>query len=238
MKTEASRFRHIASVKVPDSERILADASFFYGAGGTLVSLMSRVGDSARKVWGKLNAKLRELERRNHRIEDIAKRLEEIAAFDEDYVPHGWLASLLEQANMKGDAQARPGGEKSLPPMPKKSLQKNAEKIVSWITPRKVGERPDVASIAEEKARRMREWMKLRHIYPSKDGVAKLGTGVYSEFGDFSNIMQTIEYVRLGNGERAKKLLLVEGSPTQRAAEVKINESSLSFEDVELKCLQ
>ena len=109
---------------------------------------MSRVGDSARKVWGKLNAKLRELERRNHRIEDIAKRLEEIAAFDEDYVPHGWLASLLEQANMKGDAQARPGGEKSLPPMPKKSSQKNAEKIVSWITPRKVGERPDVASIA------------------------------------------------------------------------------------------
>ena len=234
MKAEASRFRHIASVKVPDSERILTDASFFYGAGGTLVSLMSRVGDSARKVWGKLNAKLRELERRNHRIEDIAKRLEEIAAFDEDYVPHGWLASLLEQANMKGDAQASPGGEKSLPPMPKKSSQKNAEKIVSWITPRKVGERPDVATIAEEKARRMREWMELRHIYPSKSDTVRLGAGEYSEFGDFVNIMQTLEYVRLGNGERAKKLLFVEGRPVGKSTEVKINESSLSFEDIEL----
>ena len=238
MKTEASRFRHIASVKVPDSERILADASFFYGAGGTLVSLMSRVGDSARKVWGKLNAKLRELERRNHRIEDIAKRLEEIASFDEDYVPHRWLASLLEQANMKGDAQARPAGEMSLPPMPKKSSQKNAEKIVSWITPRKVGERPDVASIAEEKARRMREWMELRRVYPSKSDAVRLGAGEYSEFGDFANIMQTLEYVRLGNGERAKKLLYVEGCATKSNVEVKIEESSLSFEDVELKELQ
>jgi hypothetical protein len=189
-------------------------------------------------VWGKLNAKLRELERRNHRIEDIAKRLEEIAAFDEDYVPHGWLASLLEQANIKGDAQARPGGEKSLPPMPKKSSQKNAEKIVSWITPRKVGERPDVASIAEEKARRMREWMELRRVYPSKIAAVRLGAGEYSEFGDFANIMQTLEYVRLGNGERAKKLLLVEGRATKAKAEVKIEESSLSFEDVELIELQ
>lgn len=234
MKAEASRFRHIASVKVPDSERILADVSLFYGAGGTLVSLMSRVGDSARKVWGKLNAKLRELERRNHRIEDIAKRLEEIATLDEDAVPHGWLTSLLEQANMKGDAQASPNGEKSLPPMPKKSSQKSSEKIVSWITPRNVGERPDVASIAEVKACRMREWMELKRIYPSNEGTILLGAGEYSQFGDFSNIMQTIEYVRLGNGERAKKLLFVEGRPAGNSTEVKINGSSLSFEDIEL----
>ena len=32
--------------------RILADASLFYGAGGTLVSLMSRIGEKARKLLG------------------------------------------------------------------------------------------------------------------------------------------------------------------------------------------
>ena len=42
----------------------------------------------------------------------------------------------------------------------------------------------------------------------------------------------------LGNGERAKKLLLVEGRATKLNAEVKIEESSLSFEDIELKELQ
>ena len=61
---------------------------------------------------------------------------------------------------MKGDDRARPSGEKSLPPMPKKFSQKR--KIVSWITLRKVGERPDAASIAEEKARRNLALLKLR----------------------------------------------------------------------------
>ena len=84
----------------------------------------------------------------------------------------------------------------------------------------------------------MREWLELRHIYPSKSEAVRLGAGEYSEFGDFSNIMQTLEYVRLGNGERAKKLLLVEGRAIKANAEVKIEESSLSFEDVELTELQ
>ena len=80
----------------------------------------------------------------------------------------------------------------------------------------------------------MREWMKLKRIYPSKEGAILLGAGEYSQLGDFSNIMQTLEYVRLGNGERAKKLLFVEGRPVGKSTEVKINESSLSFEDIEL----
>ena len=237
LKAEASRFRHIASVKVPDAQRILSDASLFYGAGGTLVSLMSRVGDSARKVWGKLNAKLRELERRNHRIEDLGVRLAELATFDEYEVPHEWMQRLIEQANMRGDAQARPGGEKSTPPMPKKSSQARTDKVVTWITPRKVGERPDVASITQEKARRMREWMLSRRIYPAKGEQLVLSLGRYSEFGDFANIMQVLEYVWLGNGERAKKLLEVRGEPAEKVTDVSVGDYSLVFEDIKLKLL-
>ena len=235
LMAEASRFRHIASVKVPDAQRILADASFFYGAGGTLVPLMSRVGDSARKVWGKLNAKLRELERRNHRIEDLGARLVELAAFGEDEVPHGWMQRLLEQANMRGDAQVRPGGEKSIPPQPKKSSQSRTEKIVTWITPRKVGERPDVASITQERARRIREWMAARGVYPSEGESIALSAGGYSDFDDFANIMQVLEHVWLGNGERAKKLLEVHGEPLGGTAKVRIGTASMAFEDVRLE---
>ena len=237
LKAEASRFRHIASVKVPDAQRILSDASLFYGSSGTLVSLMSRVGDSARKVWGKLNAKLRELERRNHRIEDLGARLIELAASDEGDVPHEWMRRLLEQANMRGDAQARPGGEKSTPPMPKKSSQAQTDKIVMWITPRKVGERPNVASITQEKARRMREWMQSRRIYPEKDERLELSSGGYSEFGDFVIIMQGLEYVWLGNGERAKKLIEVCGECSGNTAQVEINSARLVFEDIKLHAL-
>ena len=232
LKVEASRFRHIASVKVPDAQRILSDVSFFYGAGGTLVSLMSRVGDSARKVWSKLNAKLRELERRNHRIEDLGARLAELAGFGEDDVPHVWMQRLLEQANMKGDVQARPSGEKSIPPQPKRSSQSRTEKIVTWITPRKVGERPDVASITQERARRMRAWMSARGIYPSDGEAVALSAGEYSDFGDFANIMQVLEHVWLGNGERARKFLEVRGEPMGKTAAVEIGTAGLEFEDV------
>ena len=233
LAAETSRFRHIASVKIPDAARILADASLFYGAGGTLVSLMSRIGDSARKVWGKLNAKLRELERRNHRIEDVGARLAELARLGEDEVPHAWLQRLLEPAAMCGDAQVRPGGEKSVAPLPKKSSQVKTRKIVSWITPRRVGERPDVASIAEERAKRLREWMSARGVYPT-DAALPLSGGAYSEFGDFANLMKVIEHVWLGGGEKARKLLGVRGTPTGVTAKVEIGGAALACEDLRL----
>lgn len=234
LAAKTSRFRHIASVKIPDAQRILADASLFYGAGGTLVSLMSRIGDSARKVWGKLNAKLRELERRNHRIEDVGARLAELARLDEGVVPHRWLQRLLEPAAMCGDAQVRPNGEKSVAPLPKRSSNIKAQKIVSWIMPRKVGERPDVASIAQERAKRLKEWMLACGIYPS-NGTAALSGGAYSDFGDFANLMRIIEHVWLGGGEKARKLLNVNGAPTGGRANVSIDQATLEFEDIMLE---
>jgi len=235
LEAESAKFRHIASVKVPDSAKVLADAAIFYGPGGTLVSLMARVGDSARKVWGKLNAKLRELERRNHRIEDLGARLTEMAARGEDDVPHRWLQRLLEQANMRGDAQSRPAGEKSIPPRPKKASQARERKIVTWITPRKVGERPDVASITQEKARRMRAWMEARGLYPAAATETALSGGAFKEFDDFPALMQVIEYARLGDGEKAEKLLGVSGRPAGQIALVAIGDSSMAFEDIALR---
>ena len=233
---ESSRFRHIASVRIPDAERVLSDASAFYGAGGTLVSLMSRVGDSARKVWGRLNSKLRELERRNHRIEDIGARLAEFAGLAETAVPHEWMRKLVAEANMRGDAQIRPHGERYRPPMPKKSAKMKLHREVSWISPRKVGERPDVASIVQERAKRMREWMALRGLSAAEkgEGVA-LSAGSYGEFGDFANIMRLIEHVRLGGGDRARKLLQVEGVPLGVRKSVELESAEISFEDILLK---
>ena len=121
--------------------------------------------------------------------------------------------------------------------MPKKSSQARTEKIVTWITPRKVGERPDVASITQEKARRMREWMQSRRIYPAEGERLALSEGGYSEFGDFVNLMQVLEYVWLGNGERAKKLLFLGREPAEKVKSVSIGDSKLVFEDVKLKRL-
>lgn len=41
----------------------------------------------------------------------------------------------------------------------------------------------------------MREWMQSRRIYPAKGERLALSAGGYSEFCDFANIMQVLEYV-------------------------------------------
>lgn len=133
-----------------------------------------------------------------------------------------------------GDAQVRPGGEKSVAPLPKKSSQVKTRKIVSWITPRRVGERLDVASIAEERAQRLRERMSARGVYPT-DEARSLSGGAYSEFGDFANLMKVIEHVWLGGGEKARKLLGVSGTPTGVTKEVEIDSAALSFQDIALE---
>jgi len=133
-----------------------------------------------------------------------------------------------------GDAQVRPGGEKSVVPLPKRSSQVKTRKIVSWITPRRVGERPDVASIAEERAKRLKDWMSARGIYPAVAPTALSG-GAYCEFGDFANLMKLIAHVWLGGGAKARKLLGVRGTPTGVTAEVEIDSATLSFQDIALE---
>ena len=81
----------------------------------------------------------------------------------------------------------------------------------------------------------MREWMVARGVYPSEGESVALSAGGYSDFDDFANIMQVIEHVWLGNGERAKKLLEVRGEPLDKTADVEIGTASIEFEDVRLE---
>ena len=237
LREEGTRFRHIAAVRIPDAAALLEDAARFYATDGRLVELRSRVGESARKVWGKLNARLRELERRNHRLEDIQARLQEFARMDEERVPYDWMRSLLECGALRGDAQIRPSGEKARPPMPKIAAKIKTRKVTSWITPRRVGDRPDVASITQVRFQRLREWMEQSGVYPqSAIPRTRLSAGGYAGFEDFPKIVSLIESLRLGKGEKARRYLDgLEGRPLAQMATVSIAASTLQFEDLELK---
>ena len=193
-------------MRIPDAGSILNDAIRFYAPDGTFIDLMHRIVDSTRKVWGKLNAKLRELERRNHRLEDLGVRVAELAKMDEDVVPYDWLRRLLETAEMRGDAQIRPGGEKSVHPLPKASAKVKTKKTVTWITPRTVGEKADVASISQVRGARLKGWLKTRTLYPEESST-RLSSLVPQTFDDFPNVVQLIEYTRLGRGEKGLRYL-------------------------------
>ena len=233
LRTESARFRHIAAMRIPDPVGRLADATGFYAPDGRLVALMARVGDSARRVWSKLNAKLRELERRNHRLEDLNARLVELSRFGEDEVPHGWLRGLLEAAAMRGDAQVRPDGEKSRMPIPRLAGKVRRERIVTWITPRRVGEKAGVASIEQARFKELGDWMAAKGIEHS--GVAtRLGAGRYEDFDDCRRIVQLIAALRLGGGEKARRHLRIEGAPLPDRAKVELAEQTLEFDDIAL----
>lgn len=234
VRAEAAKFQHIATGRLPDVAAILEDAARFYGADGTLVELMQRIVDSARRVWGKLNAKLRELERRNHRLEDLGARLRDLAALGEDDVPHAWLRELLQTATMRGDPQIRPSGEKSRHPLPKASAHVRAKKIVTWITPRTVGAKPDVQSIAQRRAEQLKEWMQTRGIYPAANAATKISALRPQEFADFSRVMTLLQFVRLGEGEKARRHLGVAGEPNGDIAHVASPGLDLQFEDLRL----
>jgi len=233
LRAEAEKFRHIASVRIPDAAALLADAATFYAPDGTLVDLMHRIVDSARKVWGRLNARLRELERRNHRLEDLGLRLHDLVLLDEDEVPYVWLRGLLRTASMRGDAQIRPGGEKSVAPRPKASAKTVSRKTVTWITPRTVGDRANVASIAQVRAERLKEWMRERGVYPTVSPT-RLSKLAVKSFEDFPNVIQLIEQLRLGNGEKGRRYLNVAGRRLDSAATFGTDETNLICDDLEL----
>lgn len=235
LRAEAAKFRHIASMDIPDAPALLADAASFYAPGGALVGLMQRITDSARKVWGKLNSRLRELERRNHRLEDIAVRLSELASREEDFVPHGWFRGLLETAAMRGDPQIRPAGEKSVHPLPKKAKSARTVKTVTWITPRKVGEKADVASIAQVRGRNLKEWLKSRGIYPGAEGAAQLAELRPSEFADFPNVVQLASYTRLGGGEKGRRFLNVSATPADGKVELAAGDYKMTCDNLVLE---
>ena len=234
LRTESARFRRIASVRIPDPQERLADATGFYAPDGRLVSLMSRVGDSARRVWSRLNAKLRELERRNHRLEDLGARLTDLAAWPEESVPHDWLRNLLATAAMRGDAQIRPDGERSRPLLPKIAERTKRTRIVTWITPRTVGEKADVTSIEQARGERLKDWMRLVGVFPGPGNAVRLSSGHYTTFADCRGIMDVIMATRLGGGQKALRHLGIVGTPCAEARRVLVKDGDVVFQDMGL----
>ena len=237
LRAEASKVRHVASLRIPDAAAILADAVRFYAPDGALVDLRQRIVDSARKVWGKLNAKLREFERRSHRLEDLGVRLAELARMDESAVPYDWFRRLLETAAMRGDAQIRPGGEKSVHPLPKAAAKVKTKKAVTWITPRTVGEKANVASIAQVRGARLKDWLQSRALYPDA-APTRLSSLVPQTFDDFPNVVQLIEDTRLGRGEKGRRHLGVSAQELDATATLGGGEQALTCRDLLLSAAQ
>lgn len=106
--------------------------------------------------------------------------------------------------------------------------------IVTWITPRKVGAKADVASIEQARGERLKNWMRHAGVFPSDGNAIRLGGGRYETFADCRCIVDVITATRLGGGRRAHRHLGVVGVPTAETRRISVPEGNLAFQDLEL----
>ncbi|HBM17354.1 MAG TPA: hypothetical protein DD381_13585 [Lentisphaeria bacterium] len=175
----------------------------FYINNGKLDSLCDRINSSAMKVWGKLNAHLRELERRNTRIEDIGNRLKEFALLAEDETYPEFFMALLQGANIKYDPNYWDDHEKADPPIPKKTHRRYS-KIPDTFTPKEVDPSIDsFVSIEQAKLLNLEKW--IRETFPDEEFIS-VGKTLFQRESDFEKIVELFKTGYLGEGTKLRKI--------------------------------
>lgn len=233
LRQEADKMRRLHPLAVPDSREILKGLVSFYQSDGRLQHLMQRVQRSGREVWRKLSAHLRELERRNHRLEDLRSRLAELASLPEDAVPHGWILDLLRSASMRGDSLVRPDG-KSRAPEPVWEKHRIGPGLDSEVDRRNDADSGDrVLSFDESRLRSLSEWLSEKGIFPSVGGPPiPLSDARMDSDSDFRRAIETASAALLGGGRRAAKIGLAGTVNTDRPAVLSLDERTLSFQEL------
>ena len=234
-REEVGRMRHIVNGRIPAPCEVLDMLMRFYGTDGKLQELMLRVSDSARNVWKKLSARLRELERRNRRLEDVCARIAEFAQLPENEVPSAWFRELLQPASMFGDMHIRPG-VKSRPPQPNLAKGGVAERTKAWIDERTdAPDTPRATSMDEARLRDLNAWLSAHGLKPSSvcEGV-RLSTCSLVDDGDFRKVIELARSVILGSGARAARIGVRGTVHVGTEVELRLDERRLEFEELEL----
>ena len=78
--------------------------------------------------------------------------------------------------------------------------------------------------------------MSDRGVYPNGATAAFLSAGTYGEFNDFRNVVDVIEHVCLGSGDKGKTLLGINGEWTGNVSSVTIDGAVMTFDDIALRC--
>ena len=234
-REEAGKMRHIMSGRIPAPGDVIEMLMRFYGTDGKLQELMRRVSDSARNVWKKLSARLRELERRNRRLEDVGARIAEFARLPEDEVPSAWFRALLQPASMFGDMHIRPG-VKSRPPQPNLSRGGVAERTKAWIDERTDAPgAPHATSMDEARLRDLDAWLVAHGLKPATHGEnVRLSSCPMEDDGDFRKVIELARSAILGRGARAARIGVKGTVLVGVDAELRLDGRRLEFEELEL----
>ncbi len=176
----------------------------FFEEQGGLDQLLQRINHSAIHVWQKLRSHLRELERKNNRIQDIRRRMEELAGLADDHCATDFINALLAQPQNRFDPNYWDEVEKAEPPAPRKRTAARATFPKQYLRKKKVTGKA-VESMDEARLRALRRW--IADTIPFDDtGAGALSKATFHNFDDFSKVIELARAGLLADGKRLSRI--------------------------------
>lgn len=172
----------------------------FYREDGTLDILCRRINATTTSVWRKLHLHLRELERKNHRLEDLRARISEIADLPAESVPGNFLFELIAPAQQYTDPQFWDEHEQASPPEPRHSSTRRGERPPTPL-PRKARADGPVRTMEQKRLALLREWLAAKVITPAQTS-ALLADARFDDFDDLARVMELVKSGQLGHGRK------------------------------------
>ncbi len=209
--------REVQTATIPS--RIL---SFFAEQGG-FDRLLHRINTSSLYVWQKLRSHLRELERKNNRLQDIGIRIQELASLSENDMAPLFFNGLFAQHLSTYDLNFWDSIEKADPPKPAKHYKGKSRFPKLYLSRKKKTDRP-VQSMDEARLARLRKW--LDHTLCQSEGSHLLSMGRFDNFDDFMNIIELARSGLLNDGKRLAHIGF-SLSPEEKEILIAISEQSL-----------
>jgi len=205
METERLRTPHLLQARRTTTRQGIPERLHrFYLETGTLDQLHRRIGESVLNVWQKLRSHLRELERKNNRLEDLRARIAEMSRLPAETAPNLFLQQLLAPAFMYGDNNYWDENLKAEPPEPRRRPARERSFPRAYLRHKQTGDRPvqtpDEARLAELDA-----WLAAR-VFRDDDGRALVSKGRYQDDDDFHKVVELTRAGYLNNGRRLARL--------------------------------
>lgn len=194
---QSRRMVHVASIP----ENLQA----FFEEQGSLDKLLQRINNASMKVWQKLRSHLRELERKNNRLQDIRCRIEEIATLDAQADAAGFMNDLLGQPLCCFDPNYWDNQEKAEPPIPRKRLTRQSEFPRQYLGS-KQSQGKVVESMEEARLTLLQRWIKENIPFAVEEQLGLLSAAHISSFDDFSKVIELARAGLLTEGKRLARL--------------------------------
>ncbi len=177
--------------------------AFFKEQGG-LDRLLQRINTSSMQVWQKLRSHLRELERKNNRLQDIRYRIEEISTLAAESSLVCFFNELLAQPYCSFDPNYWNSEEKAEPPKPQKRISTKTGFPKLYLSPKKRTDKP-VQSMDEARLSILKQWIENK-VHVASGGAGQLSAGTFDCFEDFLRVLELAKAGLLVDGKRLARL--------------------------------